>query len=508
MLLKRLPEATDSLQRAASLDQASPILQSNLGSVLAMSGRFEEAITALRRAVDLGPDTPETHHNLALALRQIGLVEEAEDQFRQAIRLRPDHRAAGSGLISTLQYRRHDRARVFAEHRDWEKRVAAEVPRWSSHLSDASTDRRLRVGYVSADFRLHSVAFFIEPLIAGHDRNAVEVFCYSVAHQPDAVSARIREQADVWRDVGQFDDRHLAQIIHDDRIDILVDLAGHTGGERLLAFAARPAPIQVTYLGYPDTTGLAAMDYRLTDPWADPPGEADRFHVEKLIRVNRSAWCYRPPDNAPAVGMSPCRESGAVTFGSFNNLPKLSMEILQIWARMLQRIGDSRLLLKTKALGDAGVRQRVLEPFIQRGIDPKRIELAGHTEGLADHLSAYGRIDIALDSFPYHGTTTTCDALWMGVPVITLAGDRHVSRVGVSLLNAVGHPEWIASSADEYLELAASLAGDHTRLQNSRQTLRQEMSISPLTDGQSLAREIEGAFGAIWADWCRKRKSV
>ncbi len=339
ILLGDVPQAVGFLQRAATLDPASSGLQSNLGSALAILNRFEEAVVAQRRAVELSPGVPELHHNLAGSLRQTGLLDESLEQFREAIRLRPNYRAASSGFLLNLQYRQHERAEVLAEYRDWAKRIAGSVVRTTSHPNDPSPERRIRIGYVSADFRVHSVGYFIEPLIAAHDPAAVEVFCYSGVNQPDAVTARIQTHAHTWRRVRELNDGDLAQMIRRDRIDILIDLAGHTGGGRLMTFAAKPAPIQVSYLGYPDTTGLSAMDYRITDSWADPPGTGDSFYVEKLIRLSRTAWCYRPPDDAPQVAAPPCLQSDGVTFGSFNMLAKLSPEVLELWARILAHAG-------------------------------------------------------------------------------------------------------------------------------------------------------------------------
>jgi predicted O-linked N-acetylglucosamine transferase (SPINDLY family) len=348
------------------------------------------------------------------------------------------------------------------------------------------------------------VAFFFEPLLMAHDRSAVEIFCYSDAVRPDDVTARLQRHADHWRDVaGQSDEQFIAQV-RADRIDILVDLAGHTAGNRLRAFAARPAPVQVTYLGYPNTTGVPAVDYRFTDALADPPGEADTLYTEKLIRLPRCAWCYRPPDPSPHHNPLPAQESGAVTFGSFNMPAKLSEETLDLWSQLLAAVPNSKLMLKFAALSEQSMRDHFARLFAARGVAESRLILRGRDEAVKHHLRSYHEIDIALDTFPYHGTTTTCDALWMGVPVVTLIGNAHVSRVGASLLNAVGLDDLVTTTREQFIATAAALAGDLPRLAKLRSTLRGVMQKSPLMDAAGLAREIERSYREIWQQSVRR----
>ncbi|HEX8521460.1 MAG TPA: tetratricopeptide repeat protein [Tepidisphaeraceae bacterium] len=511
LVLGNAPESVAWLERAAALNPFDPGIQSNLGSAYAVAGRIQDSLNALRRSVELQPQVAQAHHNLAVSLRQSALVEEAEHEFRQAIRLSPDYPAAGSGMLLTLHYRTHDRATVYREHRNWEQRIVANIPRATVHRNDPSPDRRLRVGYVSGDFRLHSAGLFIEPLITAHDPATVEIFCYSGTSHPDDVTRRIRASAHAWRDIAGVSDEQLAQNILSDGIDILVDLAGHTAGERLRTFARKPAPIQLSYLGYPDTTGLCAMDYRVTDIWADPPQRAaddDPFYVEQLIRLNRCAWCYRPPDAAPEVDRSARADADSITFGSFNNLAKLSPEIIAVWADLLRAVPASRLLLKSRGLEDASIRHRFVEAFTSHGIDASRLLFEGHVSSLRDHLAAYNRISVALDTFPYHGTTTTCDALWMGVPVVTLSGDRHVSRVGASLLHAVELDDLVAPAPADFIHAAAELARDHHRLTLLHDSLRDRMRNAPLTDGPSLARAVEAAYRTLWRRWCDQRQKA
>jgi predicted O-linked N-acetylglucosamine transferase (SPINDLY family) len=364
----------------------------------------------------------------------------------------------------------------------------------------------LRVGYVSADFRQHSVAFFIEPVIEAHDRRGFEVICYSNVAWPDAVTMRMRKLADQWRDIARRCDEDVAEQIRRDGVDILVDLAGHTDGNRLLVFARKPAPVQVTYLGYPDTTGLRTMDYRLTDAYADPPGETEPYHSEELVRLARCFLCYRPATESPEVGELPALAAGTVTFGSFNSFAKVTEEVMGAWSRILLAVPESRLVLKAKGLGQAEARERAGEVFERHGIAPQRVEMTGQSESFVEHLRAYQCVDIALDTFPYNGTTTTCEALWMGVPVITLAGRSHVWRVGMSLLSNAGLPELIAATLDDYVAAAARLAGDVDGLRQMRRGLRQRLGASALTDAAGFTRRLEEAYRGIWANWCAGRQ--
>ena len=288
-------------------------------------------------------------------------------------------------------------------------------------------------------------------------------------------------------------------------VDILVDLAGHTAGNRMPLFSLRPAPVQVTYLGYPNTTGLSTMDYRITDAWADPPGQTEALHTEKLIRLDHGFLCYTPPEAAPEVDPSPHRKTGAVTFGSFNNMAKFNAGVASLWASVLKAVPGSRLIMKFKTLSDPEVRQTVIDAFAANGVSSDRLSLHGFLPSFADHFALYNRIDIGLDTTPYNGTTTTCEALWMGVPVLALAGRTHVARVGVSILTGLGLSELVAQSREDYVQMAAALARDCRRLDALRKGLRPRMQASPLMDGPGFARRVESAYRAMWRRWCTSR---
>lgn len=394
---------------------------------------------------------------------------------------------------------------VYAAHRDFARRWEAPLAKLiQPHSNDRSPDRRLRIGYVSSDFRQHSVGYFIEPVLAHHDHGRFEIFCYSDHFQEDEVTERLKSHADHWRRLVGLSDEQAANQIRADQIDILIDLVGHMGGNRLLVFARKPAPIQVTWLGYPNTTGLSAMDYRLTDGFADPPGTTEHLHSEKLIRLPECFSCYRPLSDAPEISELPAREKRYVTFGSFNNQAKITPEVIAVWARILQSILGSHLTLKNPALGDETTQQMVQNSFAELGITPERLELLGHDPSQRLHLERYRSIDIGLDPFPYNGATTTCEALWMGVPVVTLAGKTHAGRVGVSQLSNLGLTELIGHTPEEYVAVAMRLSADLERLSALRTELRSRMAGSPLMDGPRFTKNLEEACLTMWKEWCIK----
>jgi|SRR5579884_869191 len=513
----------------------------NLGAVLGDRGESEAAAALARRALTIKPDFAEAHHNLGVALRsqgrlaeaaasyrealrlkaaraetasglgvvllEQGKLDEAAVAFREALRLDPGFTVAHSNLLFCLNYFSNlDPSQVYAEHLRWEKEQAsALLPLRKPHANHPDPDRRLRVGYVSPDFRSHPVAHLFGPLLAAHDRRELECFCYSNTFQADAVTRSLQALAGAWRDVHALTDEQLAGLIREDGIDILVDLAGHTAGSRLRAFAAAPAPVQVTYLGYPNTTGLSAINYRITDAWADPVGAAEGFHSEELVRLPSGFFCYQPLSDAPPVADQPFFRTGVFTFGSFNNRSKITAEVVAVWATVLRQSSNCRLLLKAKALGDEGTRQELLRMFAAHGVEPGRIDLAGVIPDPAAHLAEYGRVDLALDTFPYNGTVTTCEALWMGVPVMALAGRTHAARVGVSILSRIGLPEFIAESTGEYVAGAVRWAENPGRLRELRAGMRERVACSPLCGAIPVARELEQAYRRMWRRWCSRQ---
>jgi predicted O-linked N-acetylglucosamine transferase (SPINDLY family) len=395
---------------------------------------------------------------------------------------------------------------LLAESRKWDHVHARQFARFvQPHRNNRDPDRRLRVGYLSADFRSHAVSRFVLPMIESHDKKLFEVFCYSNVRQPDAVTAKYQSCVAGWRDILQRSDEQAAGQIRQDQIDILVDLSGHTTDNRLLIFARKPAPVQVNYQGYPASTGMETIEYRITDGFADPPGMTESHHTETLVRLDPTNWCYWPAEDAPPVGGLPALSSKSITFASFNNFSKLNDPLFELWMQILESVPNSRLIIKAKALSSATARTRVLGHMAKHGISLERVEMIGWLPN-AEHIRLFNRVDIALESHPYHGTTTTCDNLWMGVPVVTLAGRTHVSRVGVSLLNNIGLPELIADSPDGYVQIAAGLASDLSRLAELRRTLRQRMQDSVLVDSRRFARSIESAYRMMWRRWCARQE--
>jgi protein O-GlcNAc transferase len=363
-------------------------------------------------------------------------------------------------------------------------------------------ERKLRVMISSADFREHSVAYFMEPLLRFLDRDRFEIILYNFCTKPDAVTERFQRLANVWRDCPSQIENVLEPTIRADAPDIAVDLGGHTGNSLLPLFARRLAPVQISYLGYPNTTGLTAMDYRLVDGTSDPASDADRLNTETLVRFSSCAWVYSPASGAPSPAPAPCVNRGFVTFGSFNNFSKVTDEILVLWARLLNEVAGSRLLLKSIGLADPSIATNVRERLRRAGLPEERVELSGAKATTSEHLAAYSLIDVALDTAPYNGTTTTCEALWMGVPVVTLLGNSNAARVGGSLLQATSHAKWIATNAGDYLRIAKDLASDPDKLAALRNTLRSEMQHSTLMDHAGQSARFADALRSCWKKWC------
>jgi predicted O-linked N-acetylglucosamine transferase (SPINDLY family) len=500
----RNEEALAAYRRALTLEPRHPMFHFNLGSALQASGALAAAIAAYRAALALEPRYSAARVNLGNALLDQGRLEEARTTYRAARDGEPENADAHSNLLRALHY---DESlapdAMLAAHRGWNAAHGSNAPP-SPHGNAAEPGRRLRVGFVSPDFRTHSVAYFFEPLLAAIDRGAVESFCYANVMRPDAVTARLASLADHWIPIFGVPDAAVAERVRADGIDILVDLAGHTAGHRLGLFALKPAPVEATWCGYCDTTGLDAIDWRLTDAVADPEG-AERWTAERLMRLPHGFLCYAPDPAAPAVASLPARKAGHVTFGSFNALPKLSPATIRPWAQILIAVPDARLFLKAPQLRDSGARDLLLSRFETLGVAPDRIELAPSIASAREHLALYGRVDIALDPFPYNGTATSCEALWMGVPVIALRGRVHAARVGASLLTQIGLEELIASTPEEYIARAVSLARDLDWLERLRQGLRARLNASPLMDRAGFARDMEAALRAMWREWCGRQ---
>jgi len=497
-------KAVDAFRQAIAVDPDYFEAFNNLGNTLNHLNRHGEAIEVLHRAMAINPQSASAHNRLAIALMNMGRLDEGLEAYRRAVDLDPGGAAIHCNLVFCLQYLHGNEGTVtLAEARRWSSCHAEPLRKAiAAHGNSRDPDRRLHIGYVSSDFREHSVSRFLQALLENHDHGNFEIVCYGDVRDPDSTTALLRACADEWHEIIGTTDESLAEMIRGHGIDILVDLMGFTAGNRLLVFARKPAPIQISYLGHPGSTGLATMDYRLTDAVADPPGRTEAFFTEALLRLPRTNWCFAPPANVPDVGPPPVSQGHPLCFGSFNKIAKAAPQVLDLWAEILKAVTGSRLLLKNRVLADPPTRQRIGREFERRGISPERLDMAGYEDDLASHYRMYGRVDIALDTYPYNGTTTTCEAMWMGVPVVTLAGATHLARVGASLLTNVGLGELIASSPQEYISIAAGLAGNHARLQELRGTLRQRMLASSLMDGRQFARDVEAAYRDVWRRWC------
>ena len=533
----QIDKAIALFESAIKISERDHYFHNNLAVAIKDSGDVDRALPLFKKALELKPDYIDAAYNLGVAYHnrgELGVakewyeyalsyqsdfnlaysnliclykdqwnIDQAIEGFKTAVQRDPENAHTHSNLLFCLNYIEGMESRtIFEYHQQWADRHAPETLfAGRDYLNDKTPGRRLRVGYVSPDFRVHSVAFFIQPILQNHRRNQVEVYCYSDVQKPDEVTQLIKQTADHWRNIHLTPDDQVFQQIQEDEIDILVDLTGHSGFNRLPLFARKPAPVQVAYLGYPNTTGMRAMDYRLTDDVADPQGIADPYYTEILIRLPGGFLCYQAASPAPDVSELPAVANGHITFGSFNNRAKITPNVVAVWSRILKQVTGSRLLLKFSIFTDEETRQRLLSMFAENGIEPSRIEISPYLP-FQDHLRLYNHVDIALDTFPYNGTTTTFEALWMGVPVVTLTGKIHASCVGESILGQVGFQEGIAGSEADYIQKAANLAEDIDLLQFVRITLRRKLQSSSLMDAKGFVQKLENAYRHMWQQWC------
>ena len=542
LLLKmfRLEESIAALEKAVALDPDYGDALVNLGVAHFMRGNYDEAVAAYRKVIEQQPDNVFARYSLGVAFLEQQDLTEGASQIERVLDLEPDNVMALNTLgVALLDQHRVVEARdamakaaeadtmsapvytsnflftslyipdlcnadIFAAHCAFGKRFTSNTPNSDRpHANDRDPERKIRLAYMSPDFRGHSVAFFMEALLEKHDRSVIEIVLYSNTTRADVVTEAMQGAADIWVETAGLADDALVNRIRDDGIDVLVNLGGHTSGNRLPVCGQKPAPVQIEYLGYPDTSGVAAMDYRLTDARADPPGEADDRCVERFIRLPDCFHCYRPNSKAPQPAPAPHIERGYVTFGSFNVLPKLNEMVVGTWAKILSQVQNARFYLKCKQLKTESVRERVFGYFADAGIDPGRIDMEAFVPSVQEHLNQYAGVDLALDTFPYNGTTTTCEALWMGVPVLTVEGNRHTGRVGLSLLHAAGlSDEFVTPDVDTYIEKAVAWGREPSRLAEVRSTLRGTMEQSPLRDEVGFTRTLEGIYRDVWRQWC------
>jgi len=536
----RFEDAIAALGNAVARDPGYDEALCNLGVAHYMLGQSAEAIAVYRRVVARSPDNAFARFGLASTLLEDQRLAEAEAEIRHALAIDPDNamahntlgvllldqhfitearlamkRAADRHTISApVFYSNYAFAslyepdisndEVFAIQTEFARRYAtAEPDPARPHMHDRDPERRLTLGYMSSDFRTHSVAYFFEALMEKHDRDRFRIVLYSNTSRKDRVTDELKKAADSWVETVGLTDDAFVQKLREDQVDILVDLGGHTSGNRLPVAARRAAPVQIEYLGYPETTGVPALGYRLTDARADPPGAADAYSTERLIRLPHGFHCYRPHAKAPPPAPAPHLAKGYVTFASFNVLPKVNDRTVAAWSEILKAVPGARFYIKCKQLRDPAVRDRIRSDFARHGVDPVRLDMEAFVPSVFDHLSQYGLVDLALDTFPYNGTTTTCEALWMGVPVLTLAGTNHRSRVGLSLMTTVGLADtFVARDVDDYIARAVAWGRNPGPLAEMRARLRPAMAASPLRDEVGFTRTLEGVYRELWRAWC------
>jgi protein O-GlcNAc transferase len=492
----RPARAMEMWQRLAQTTPPSAEVFYNLALCHMRLGNLESAETSFRKVIQLAPSHRAAYANLGNLVKSAGRIEEAIAIFREGLRRHPGDLPVHSNLLYAMHF---DPAfgpeDIVREARAWGKSFEAAIPAQTQYANDRSPGRRLRIGYISANFRDHSETYFVLPLFRAIDRAAFETYVYSCNVADDQVTPLLRQHADAWRDAAALNDQQLAAAITQDRIDVLVDLTMHMEGGRPGVFARKPAPVQVAWLAYPSTTGLERLDYTILDPYLD----RDATHFSETACVlPASYWCYEVYGPCPDVSSLPALAKRGVTFGSLNNFSKVNRQTLDAWAQILRGIGGSRLQLYVDSKGTAeGVRRLLAE----KGIDPQRLVFQFRV-GREAYLRSYQSIDIALDPFPYNGATTTFDALWMGVPVVSRAGTTAVSRAGLSILSNLGHAEWVAQTWDEYIAIAQGLAGDLPRLREIRQSLRGRLEKSILMDSKAFAGEMGKAYRTMWRKWC------
>lgn len=502
-----LDKAVECYQMALSIKPNFSQSLNNLGVVFTVQGKMDAAASMIEKAIIANPTYAEAYNNLGVLYRDVGNISLAIEAYERCLQIDPDSRNAGQNRLLAMNYIDEGLDdRLFEAHREWGRRFMNLYPQYTSWDNPKDMERPLVVGYVSPDYFTHSVSYFIEAPLSHHNYANYKVVVYSAVVKADAKTLkfkdRVLKKGGLWRDIYGVDERKVASMVRDDKIDILVELTGHTANNKLGMMACRPAPVQVTWIGYPNTTGLPTIDYRMTDGLVDPPNTRQK-NVEELVRLPECFLCYTPSPEAGPVSPTPALSNGFITFGSFNNLAKITPNVLRVWATILCAVPNSRLVVKCKPFCCDSVRQRFLSTLEQMGLESLRVDLLPLILFNHDHMQAYSLMDISLDTFPYAGTTTTCESLYMGVPCVTMAGSVHAHNVGVSLLTKVGLGRLVAKTEEEYVKLALQLASDVSALGELRMTLRELMSKSPVCDGAKFTQGLESTYRNMWHRYCR-----
>ena len=480
----------------------------NMGLLLLKNGHFKKAMQFYEKAVNLYPDCAEIYNNMGIIFHKQANISKAVSYYKKALEIKPSFKDTHSNYLRSLNYLDDLTLEfIYNEHLKWAEQHTANINKYCEYLNEVNPDKKIRLAYISPDFKKHSVAFFIQALFKYHDLNSFEIICYSNTDSPDSMTQYLKSFNFIWKNIWSIDDKLVAKQIYEDQVDILVDLAGHTDKNSLLVLAYKPAPIQVTWLGYPNTTGLKTIDYKISDEHADP-FENSCYYTEKIIRLIGGFLCYTPPEGAPEVSALPASKNGYITFGCFNDMPKINYNLVKIWSNILAQIPKSRLIIKNISLNDEFTKNTYYKLFNDYGIKSKRINLLPAVENILEHLSFYNKIDIALDTFPYNGTTTTCEALWMGVPVIAYRGKTHASRVGASILNHIELYDFIADSINDYIDKAIIVSENIDFLIRLRKNLRKIMKKSNLLHEKKFTGSLEIIFRNMWKKWCTDQQNL
>ncbi len=495
-------KAEEFFKKAIELEPDFFEALNNLAALYFNSQKNYDAIPYYKKALEIRSDADFTLYDLATCLSSRGHLDEAMPYYRRAIKVSSQKAEIYSDMLLAMVYAPSVSPEHLAEEAlNFGKKLADPVTRLTSFSHVRDPERRLKIGYVSSDIRYHSVHYFFEPLLNECNRKQFDVFVYSNTQKEDHVTARLRAKCDYWRDIRDLTDDEAAQLIETDKIDILIDITSHTGHNRLMVFARKPAPVQVTWLAYPGTTGMKAMDYRITDALADPPGMTEHLNAETLWRLPDIFCCYQAHEsNPPVIDHPPFEDNGYVTFGCFNNFVKVGDTVLSAWAGILEKVSDARLFLEIAGLEEEKFHNAIWDRLKKYGLPIDRVILEPRKK--ANQFVLYNKIDIALDPFPCVGGTTSMDTLWMGVPFVTLAGKSFASRMGVTILKNAGLPELVTDTVPQYIALAIDLANDKARLKKLRHNLRDRITASPLMDQKSFVRNMEAAYREMWRRFC------
>jgi len=496
----RFDEAESLYRKALELDPLHYKALSSLAFILTKKKRFQEANECCIQAIKINPRYSNAYENLGYIMGALGHLGESVRLHRKALSFRNNEAAHSSLLFSLNALYGVSQPEIFSEAKIWGKKYLRSHIAVKCHLNSPIKERRIRIGYVSGDFKYHPVGYHLKPVFAAHDSSVVEIYMYNTFPNTDELTVELSEYSYAYRDISSMSDDDAERIIRDDNIDILVDLSGHTAFHRMHLFSRKPAPVQATWIGFFNTTGVPAIDYIISDPITIPIGQDDLF-VEKVTRLPNCRFCYSPPTYAPEIASLAAQKLGYITFGSFNKIAKINAETIILWCKIMSSISGSRLILKATSLEDDSLKNELARQFENHGIPRNRIDFRSDTPH-PEMLAEYGDVDIALDTYPFNGGATTCEALWMGVPVVTLEGEIPISRQSKAFLHTIGHPEWVASSVEDYIKIALNLASDLKTLSKIRKKLRMEMNDSPLCDGHSFAKDLEKLYRQMWCTWC------